>query len=268
VLIPACFLATARNPHLISEIVQKGTDWYLMLTVRVEDVPSPEGERPKFGVDLGVANLAVLAGPGVVKFFGGKRARAVRDRCFGIRQALQKKRKTGMVKRSKGKESRWMTSENHRISRRIVDIVAGAGGVLYVERLQGIRDRIRCTAGAKRVMHSWAFGQLLEFLEYKANLAGVPVKKVDPRKTSQTCSRCGHAERGNRPRQADFRCKRCGYTIHADLNGARVIAAGGACFIGVGGVTPPDLDLSGRSGEAVSGRKVTHRGNRNLVSSA
>jgi transposase len=112
------------------------------------------------------------------------------------------------------------------------------------------------------MLHSWAFGQLREFLEYKARLAGIKVVKVDPRQTSQTCCRCGHRERGNRPRQAEFRCKRCGYTIHADLNGARVIAAGGACFVSTGGVTPPP------SGEAMNGRKMVHRGNRNLASSS
>jgi len=93
-------------------------------------------------------------------------------------------------------------------------------------------------------------------IKYKARLAGVEVIAIDPRKTSQTCSRCGHCQRGNRPRQAVFRCQACGYTI---LNAARVIAAGGAGSVGVGGVTPPS------SGEAM-GRQA-HRGNRNLASS-
>jgi IS605 OrfB family transposase len=138
--------------------------------------------------------------------------------------------------------------------------VAGAHGVLRVERLKGIRDRCqRATAKTRRLLHSWPFAQLLEFIKYKARLAGVEVIEIDPRKTSQTCSRCGHCERGNRPRQAIFRCKACGYMIHADLNAARVIAAGGASSVGVGGVTPP------LSGEAM-GRKI-HRGNRNLASS-
>src|SRR5947209_8972561 len=85
--------------------------------------------------------------------------------------------------------------------------------------------------------------------EYKAALVGVEVVEVDPRKTSQTCHKCGHAERGNRPRQAIFGCKRCGYRGHADLNASRVIAAGGACSIGAGDVTSPRPE--GRSGEAM-----------------
>ena len=78
---------------------------------------------PHFGLDVGLANLTVLSGPGVVQFFDGKPLRYVRGRYFRYRQALQRKRKIGMVKRSKGRESRWVRCENHRVSRQIVDTV-------------------------------------------------------------------------------------------------------------------------------------------------
>jgi predicted transposase len=48
---------------------------------------------------------------------------------------------------------------------------------------------------------------------------------VDPRHTSQTCSCCGHIARNNRRSRDLFVCRACGYTLHADLNGARNIAA-------------------------------------------
>lgn len=224
-------------PHAVSEIVQIGRDWYLMLAVKSEDVPAPDG--PHFGLDLGVANLTVLAGPDTVQFFDGKPLRFIRERYFRYRQELQKKRKIGMVKRSKGKESRWVTNENHRVSREIVDIVAAAGGVLHVEKLLGIRDRTKCTRKVNRMLHSWPFAQLLGMIHYKAALAGVQVIEEDPRHTSQRCSRCGHTERGNRTKQAQFKCKQCGYECHADLNAARNLAARGACSPGVGDVTAP-----------------------------
>lgn len=92
-----------------------------------------------------LANLAVLSGPGVVRFFDGNPLRYTRGRYFRYRQALQRKRKTGMIKRSKGRESRWVRCENHRLSRQIVDTVAACGGVLHVEKLLGIRDRTKKT---------------------------------------------------------------------------------------------------------------------------
>ncbi len=229
-----------------------------MLAVKSEDVPASDG--PHFGLDLGLANLAVLSGPGIVRFFDGKPLRCTRGRYFRYRHALQKKRKVSMVQRSKGRESRWVRNQNHRVSREIVDIVASQGGVLHVEKLLGIRDRTKKTRKVNRMMHSWAFAQLLDFIHYKAALAGVQVIEEDPRHTSQRCSRCGHTERGNRPKQALFRCTACAYEMHADLNAARNLAAKGACSLGVGSVTEP------RSREVID-NTVDH-GNCNLASSS
>jgi len=50
------------------------------------------------------------------------------------------------------------------------------------------------------------------------------VVSVDPRYTSQRCSKCGHVHRRNRPTQSLFRCQSCGYEVNADLNGARNVA--------------------------------------------
>jgi IS605 OrfB family transposase len=237
VLIPEAWRALCALPHAVSEIVRRGHDWYLMLAVKSEDVPASDG--PHFGLDLGVANVAVLSGPDTVQFWDGKPLRCVRERFFRYRQALQQKRKTGMVKRSKGRETRWVRQMNHQVSREIVDLVAAHGGVLHVEKLLGIRDRTKLTRKVNRMVHSWPFAQLLGFIGYKAALAGVRVIAEDPRHTSQQCSRCGYTDRKNRPRQALFRCHACGYTLHADLNASKNLAARGACSSGVGSVTEP-----------------------------
>lgn len=266
-IVPPCFAEKVTLSHAVSEIVRKGKHWFLMLAVKLPDVPTPEGQRPQFGLDLGLANLAVLAGPKLARFFDGKPLRYVRGRYFRYRQGLQKKHKIGMVKRSKGKEARWATCANHRVSRQIVDLVARAGGVLHVECLTGIRERCKGTAKVRRMLHSWPFARLLEFIKYKAAAAGVTVIEDDPRQTSQRCSRCGHTERGNRSKQASFACKACDYRCHADLNAARNLAAKGASSPGVGGVIPPGR-LDAESGERVTARKGRHRGNRDLASSS
>lgn len=222
--------------HGVSEIKNAGKDWFLMLAVRVEDVPSFDG--PHFGVDLGICNIAVLSGPDTVKFFDGKPLRYTRSRYMRYRQELQKKRKIAMVRRSKGKESRWVTDMNHKVSREIVDIVASQGGVLHIEKLLGIRDRVKGTHKVNRMVHSWPFAQLIAFICYKSASAGVRVVEEDPRHTSSGCSRCGFIDRANRPKQALFHCKSCGYEVHADLNAARNLAGKGVNSLAVTGVTP------------------------------
>ncbi len=79
-----------------------------------------------------------------------------------------------------------------------------------LEQLTGIRDRTKGTRRLNRMLAGWNFRELASFIEYKARLAGVRVIWVDPKGTSKTCPRCGHAARANRPQQGWFRCARCG----------------------------------------------------------
>ncbi len=74
-------------------------------------------------------------------------------------------------------------------------------------------------------LNNWAFLQLKHFLHYKARRAGVTVIEVDPRYSSQTCSKCQHCERANRKSQESFCCLQCGYQTNADYNAALNLAA-------------------------------------------
>jgi transposase len=73
-------------------------------------------------------------------------------------------------------------------------------------------------------MHSWSFAQLRGFLEYKAEEIGSTVVGIDPRYTSQACSKCGFVHRSNRRSQSVFKCRSCGYELNADLNASVNIA--------------------------------------------
>ena len=75
-------------------------------------------------------------------------------------------------------------------------------------------------------------------IEYKAKAAGIEVRYIDPYHTSQTCSFCGHYEKGQRLNQSKFVCKNPDCVkgkgkqrsdgsfegINADWNAARNIA--------------------------------------------
>jgi transposase len=84
-------------------------------------------------------------------------------------------------------------------------------------------------------------------VENKALEAGKMVLFVNPRHTSQRCSRCGHVEKGNR-NGPSFSCKQCGFSIHADLNAARNISGRGSAVAGRADVNRPNV---ARNDEAV-----------------
>jgi putative transposase len=91
------------------------------------------------------------------------------------------------------------------------------------EDLTYIRDRTRFRKQQRAKMSGWAFFQLRAFLTYKAILAGVDLRIVDPRGTSRTCNACGYEAKSNRKSQAEFVCGQCGHTENADLNAAQNI---------------------------------------------
>lgn len=113
---------------------------------------------------------------------------------------------------------------NHVISKSIVDNAKRTSRGIKIEKLDGIRDRIRVKRVDRAKHHGWAFFQLRQFLEYKALRAGVGLALINPAYTSRECYECGCREKGNRPDQATFRCLACGYSDNADRNAARNIA--------------------------------------------
>ena len=68
-------------------------------------------------------------------------------------------------------------------------------------------------------------------MQYKAQLAGVPVVIVNPAYTSQMCPKCTAIDKKNRKTQSEFCCTGCNYTEHADVVGSINIASAGAASI-------------------------------------
>ena len=84
---------------------------------------------------------------------------------------------------------------------------------------------VAAKAGLNREIQRSGWGLLVRRLEDKAPGR---VERVDPAFTSQRCSACGRVDRNSRESQALFRCTACNFTLNADVNAARNIAAGHA----------------------------------------
>lgn len=212
-----------------AKLYKRGQDWYVSLPIRVPQTPTVcDGERTFIGVDLGIVKHATVAFPDRVVFFNGKPARQKRNHFVAVRKRYQAHKRMDRVRDQKGKESNWMKDLNHKISRRIVDLATlYPNPVIVLERLDGIRNRVKGSKKFNRMISSWAFRQLIDMIQYKSDREHIPVVFCDPRGTSKTCPKCGHSTRSNRPDQSHFRCVSCNYEANADLVGARNIAARG-----------------------------------------
>jgi len=189
--------------------------FYLYTTVNVEEPPEGEPEDV-LGIDMGIVNIATTSDG---DNFAGAHLNSLRARNRRLRKRLQRKdtksAKRLLVKR-RVKESRFATSVNHTISKRIVAVAQGTNRALALEDLSGIRDRVSARKPHRAALHSWSFFQLRQHIEYKARLAGVRVIAVDPRNTSRTCPCCGHVSKANRPHRDLFLCVSCGFDGPAD----------------------------------------------------
>ena len=204
-----------------ADLLYRNGTFYLAVTLEV--ATPTEGEvTSTLGVDLGIVNLATDSEG---ETFSGEAVEHNRQRHQTLRQRLQKhgtKSAKRHLKKLSGKEARFKKNTNHVISKRLVQKAQAHQQALAIEELRHIRQRTERTVrhSQRARQSSWSFGQLRQFLTYKAALAGVPLHTVDPRNTSRTCSVCGHCAKENRKRQASFVCQACGYTANADRNAA------------------------------------------------
>jgi putative transposase len=209
-----------RTQHGESDLIYHRGKWFLAATCDVTDPDSMDIDD-YLGVDLGVVQIATDSDG---QAFSGSMVNNVRYRHRKLRSHLQRAQSKSAkrhLKQLSGKESRFATNINHSIAKQIVEKAKRTGRGIAVEKLTGIRERIRARKSKRAVLHSWSFAQLKAFITYKAALAGVPLVEVDPRNSSRECSQCGHTEKLNRPSQSQFQCRRCCYTANADYNAAQ-----------------------------------------------
>ncbi len=238
VVIPAKFPWAFVGPVRSVEIFKREGTWYASACVNVEC----EKEIKVTGV-VGVdrnsrGNVAVMADPqnGRVLKLGIDPAGT--KKCLrGRRANLQKEKKYALLKKMRQQTSRRMKFENHKASRTIVDYAAQHCRTIVLERLSGISSG-RCRIRKYVESNQWAFAQLENLILYKAALRGVPVLHVDPRYTSQMCSRCGKIQK---PDEKRYKCASCGHKDHRDANaafnigrlGAEVVRATGGDILSV-----------------------------------
>ncbi len=171
------------------------------------------------GIDLGIKNFAVLS-DGI--FIKPSKIRAVKRNYAYLRKRLQSlgtrsaKRK---LKALSGRERRFQRDFNHCLSKEIVNMNYGA---FALEGLKGIRNG-RKGKIFNRMRSNWAYFQFRQFLTYKAENIGKNVILVDPRYTSQRCSKCAFIDKSNR-NKGSFNCVSCSFHNSADLNASMNIS--------------------------------------------
>lgn len=220
---------------ILEGTVQKGSiklwqsragKWYALLSVSME-VPDASLPQGWIGVDRGQNVLAVASLPsGMPSFWKFAHIRKIRKHYAAKRRRLQKAKKMRVIKRLEQKERRMIKHINHIISKEIVQLAVDFKCGIRLEDLSNIRQTTKQKKKQKSDAGSncdyWSYFQLEQFIQYKAQIAGISVEKVPAAYTSKSCCCCGAINERNKH---NYTCIRCGYRGHADYNASVNIGA-------------------------------------------
>ena len=219
-------------------IYDKKKKWCLNLSYNFDSISCAVDSDKILGVDLGIQK------PFMASVYGDKNRFCVeggvhseievfRRKVEARRKALLKqcavcgdgsighgyKTRTKSANALDDKIARFRNTVNHKYSRAIVDYaIKNRCGVIQMEKLTGI------TADKSRFLKNWTYFDLQQKIENKASEVGIKVSYIEPRYTSQRCSKCGCISKENRPNQATFICQECGFEENADYNASQNIA--------------------------------------------
>ena len=242
-------------------------EWYVSLVTTVEDTP----EKPPLseidsencvGVDLGITsyihtseNLSVDTLDLSDEYDRYAREQRKLDRKEHGSANWEKQRRK--VARAKRKIKRKVRDYQQKLTTWLVteyDVVA-------VEDLD-VKPMLETSQNAKNKQDA-AWSRFIELLEYKGELHGTHVEKVEPEGTTKECAVCG-AETVKPLWVREHSCPACGHTEDRDLNAAKNILYRGLTQLGAGRSesTPVQTALptfTPRS-EAVDAKRVVEAG--------
>ena len=211
------YLDIWKGEYTNAQLIVRKNKAFLNVQVKLPDVPLKVTGKV-LGVDRGVLNIAVCSDN---TFFDSKHLRAVKGRYRYLRRRLQHvgtRSAHRKLQRLSGRERRFVLNSNHCISKAVV---SKPFDVFALEKLEIARKK-KNGKRFNRLLGSWSPNELERFVVYKAEAKGKVAVEVNPRHTSQRCSRCGFVHRWNR-HGLRFRCGNCGFELNADLNASRNI---------------------------------------------
>lgn len=168
------------------------------------------------GIDLNIKHNLVTVGSksqNICEYLGkGHIMRRVKYK--HMRSRWQKQKKESKVKEMGNKENRIMSDLNNKICKEIIDIAIENQSNITFEKLTNIRN-VKSNRRFRYFLHSWAFYDLQMKVVNKSKLLGLKTYFINPRYTSQDCSRCGSRYKTTSKK---YICKTCNLIIHRDKN--------------------------------------------------
>jgi putative transposase len=182
------------------------------------------------GIDPGEKHLAAVSTGQDCFLINGGELRALRKYQNQTKARLQAK-----ISRKERDSNRWnklvrtknkqlnhldnkITDLLHKLSRKLIEMCLERDvSTVVIGELKGVRDSVSYGSRMNQRLHQWTHGRFAEYVEYKAEEAGMDVEYVSEKYTSQTCPNCGNCYK---PSGRNYSCVVCGFEAHRDAVGA------------------------------------------------
>jgi len=207
--------------------------WFACFSVEIEDMPLPPWrDGSVVGLDVGLESFATLSNGEKIanpRFFREEEmelARVQRKLSKAPKGTPERKAALKVVERVHERIGNRRTDFANQVSRQLVNRF----GVIAFEDLD-IKNMLKNHCLAKSISDV-AWNMLVKATKSKAAYAGSKVVLVDPKQTSQLCSRCGLIVKKDLSERT-HNCPECGLSMDRDLNAAINILRLGLQSLGI-----------------------------------
>jgi putative transposase len=216
--------------------------WYVSFQVELEIEEPKHQSNTSVGVDMGVSKFATLSNGDIFEPINS--FKKLKDKLAKEQRKLARKKKfsenwkkqKAIISKIHTKIANTRKDYSHKVS----NIISKNHAMIFVENLKianmsksakGTPESpgkcVKAKSGLNRSILDQGWFEFFRQLEYKQLWNGGHLVKIDPRYTSQKCSKCGHTHKNNRKSQSKFVCVKCSHSENADINAAKNILEAG-----------------------------------------
>ena len=220
--------------------------WYVSIIAEIE-IPDPvHPSQEAVGLDAGVVRLLTLSDGSFIVPIDA--LRKYEEKIASLQQELSRKEKgSSNYKKVQARIAKIydkVANTRKDYLHKVTTEISRKFGIVVIENLlvrnmtrsaKGTVEEpghnVKAKSGLNKAILDQGWYELRRQLAYKLDWLGGKLIVVPPQYTSQTCSRCGHKDKNNRPTQEQFKCTSCGFELNADHNAALNILAAGRAVI-------------------------------------
>ena len=182
------------------------------------------------GIDRNLRNVTIATKDGTVMYRTNKLL-SIKENTMHVVASFRRndrRVKNKIYMQKKNRRTRRVQQYLHKISKDIVERALQSKSMIVLEDIKGIRKLYRKGNGQgkkyRRKLNSWSFYELQRQIEYKSAWEGIPVRFVDPKRTSKLCPTCGERIQEDRLNRRKLLCSNCGRSMDRDVVASMNIA--------------------------------------------